>query len=144
MERDGVNLQLQVGECIVSKGFLLQLTRSRWRNNGLPIVETTNTMHRFAPVHCTALFYILAPTSFGSSLPLSGSFWIRLGYMKIQIDLVVYHIMWLSGLCAGVSWVRLLCFPAELYYLLTPRSRVLLEKLTGLQLVKKFPAYYGI
>ena len=28
-------------------------------------------------------------------------------------------------------------------YLLTPRSRVLLEKLTGLQLVKKFPAFYG-
>ena len=29
------------------------------------------------------------------------------------------------------------------YYLLTPRSRVLLEKLTGLQLVKKFPALHG-
>ena len=28
-------------------------------------------------------------------------------------------------------------------YLLTPRSIVLLEKLTGLQLVKKFPAFYG-
>ena len=28
-------------------------------------------------------------------------------------------------------------------YLLTPRCRVLLEKLTGLQLVKKFPAFYG-
>ena len=28
-------------------------------------------------------------------------------------------------------------------YLLTPRSRDLLEKLTGLQLVKKFPAFYG-
>ena len=28
-------------------------------------------------------------------------------------------------------------------YLLTPRSRVLLEKLTGLQLVKKFPVFYG-
>jgi hypothetical protein len=27
--------------------------------------------------------------------------------------------------------------------LLTPRSRVLLEKLTGLQLVRKFPAFYG-
>jgi hypothetical protein len=27
--------------------------------------------------------------------------------------------------------------------LLTPWSRVLLEKLTGLQLVKKFPAFYG-
>jgi hypothetical protein len=29
-------------------------------------------------------------------------------------------------------------------YLLTPLSRFLLEKLTGLQLVKKFPAFYGI
>ena len=28
-------------------------------------------------------------------------------------------------------------------YLLTPYSRVLLEKLTSLQLVKKFPAFYG-
>ena len=31
----------------------------------------------------------------------------------------------------------------ELTYLLTPWCRVLLEKLTGLQLVKKFPALYG-
>ena len=31
-----------------------------------------------------------------------------------------------------------------LSYLLTPWSRVFLEKLTGLQLVKKFPAFYGI
>ena len=30
-----------------------------------------------------------------------------------------------------------------LTYLLNPGSRVLLEKLTGLQLVKKFPAFYG-
>ena len=30
-----------------------------------------------------------------------------------------------------------------LTYLLTPCSRVLLEKLTGSQLVKKFPAFYG-
>ena len=30
-----------------------------------------------------------------------------------------------------------------LYYLLTPWCRVLLEKLTGLQLVKKFPAFCG-
>ena len=28
-------------------------------------------------------------------------------------------------------------------YLLTPWSRILLEKLTGFQLVKKFPAFYG-
>ena len=31
-----------------------------------------------------------------------------------------------------------------LTYLLTPCSRVLLEKLTGLQLVKEFPAFHGI
>ena len=30
-----------------------------------------------------------------------------------------------------------------LTYLLTPWSRVLLEKLTGFQLVKIFPAFYG-
>jgi len=30
-----------------------------------------------------------------------------------------------------------------LTYLLTTWSRVLLEKLTGFQLVKKFPAFYG-
>ena len=29
-------------------------------------------------------------------------------------------------------------------YLLTPGCRVLLEKLTGSQLVKKFPSFYGI
>ena len=29
------------------------------------------------------------------------------------------------------------------YFLLTPWSGVLLEKLTGSQLVKKFPAFYG-
>jgi len=33
------------------------------------------------------------------------------------------------------------CFIAT--YLLTPWYRVLLEKLTGLQLVKKFPAFHG-
>ena len=31
----------------------------------------------------------------------------------------------------------------KIYYLLTPWCRVLLEKLTGLQLVKKFPAFQG-
>ena len=30
-----------------------------------------------------------------------------------------------------------------MHYLLTPGFRVLLEKLTGLQLVKKFPAFHG-
>ena len=33
--------------------------------------------------------------------------------------------------------------PSLYSYLLTPRCRVFLEKLTGLQLVKKFPAFHG-
>jgi hypothetical protein len=74
----------------------------------LDVVEITNTMHRFALL----LFYMLAATCFGRSLPSSGSFWIRLSYLKL-IDLVVDHIMWLSGMCAGVSWFCPLCLPAE-------------------------------
>jgi hypothetical protein len=34
--------------------------------------------------------YTMAPTCFDSSLPSSGSFLIRLSYVKIQIDIVVY------------------------------------------------------
>jgi hypothetical protein len=74
------------------------------------IVEITNT----AQICTTALFYMLASTCFGSSLPSSGSFWIRLSYVKIQIDMVVYYIMWLRGLCIGVSWFSLLCSGANL------------------------------
>jgi hypothetical protein len=51
-------------------------------------------MHKFARLLYS---YMLAPTCFGSSLASSVSFWIRLSYVKIQIDMVVYHIMWLSG-----------------------------------------------
>jgi hypothetical protein len=39
-------------------------------------------MHKFAPLLC---LYTLAPTCFGSSLQSSGSFWIRLSYVKIQL-----------------------------------------------------------
>ena len=39
--------------------------------------------------------------------------------------------------------LRALCISHLLTYLLTPWCRVLLEKLTGLQLVKKFPAFHG-
>jgi hypothetical protein len=55
-------------------------------------VSSRNDQHN-EQICTTALFYILAPTCFGSSLPSSGSVWICLSYMKIQIDLVVYHIM---------------------------------------------------
>jgi hypothetical protein len=56
------------------------------------ILRSRNTQH-YAQICTTTLFYILALTCFGSSVLSSGSFWIRLSYMKIQIDLVVYHIM---------------------------------------------------
>jgi hypothetical protein len=57
-------------------------------------------MHKFAPLLYS---YMLVPTCFGSSLPSSENFWIRLSYEKIQIDMVVYYIMWLSGLCVGMN-----------------------------------------
>ena len=38
--------------------------------------------------------------------------------------------------------LKLYCLPTVFHILLTPRCRVLLEKLTGLQLVKKFPAFH--
>ena len=44
------------------------------------------------------------------------------------------------------SEYSLLCYHLLIYlltYVLTPWCRVLLEKLTGLQLVKKFPAFHG-
>jgi hypothetical protein len=37
----------------------------------------------------------------------------------------------------------IIVWTASKHYLLTPYSTVLLKKLTGLQLVKKFPAFYG-
>jgi hypothetical protein len=37
-----------------------------------------------------------------------------------------------------IYWIKYL-----ITYILTPRGRVLLEKITGSQLVKKFPAFYG-
>jgi hypothetical protein len=53
------------------------------------IGRSRNNRHN-SQICTTALFYMLAPTCFGSSLPSSGSFWIRMSYVKIQIDMVVY------------------------------------------------------
>jgi hypothetical protein len=56
------------------------------------IGRSRNNQHN-AQIYTAALFYMLSPTCFGSSLPSLGSFWIRLSYVKIQIDIVVYHII---------------------------------------------------
>ena len=54
----------------------------------------------------------------------------------------------ISNAAFGNTVYKLRCFTLVLckfsyYYLLTPWCRVLLEQLTGLQLVKKFPAFHG-
>ena len=43
----------------------------------------------------------------------------------------------------GTVWILCCILTYLLTYLLTPWCRVLLEKLTGLQLLKKFPAFHG-
>ena len=43
--------------------------------------------------------------------------------------------------CRGIN--KLIIKQEFVHYLLTPWCRVVLEKLTGLQLVKKFPAFHG-
>ena len=61
--------------------------------------------------------------------------------------LLQFGIFIFSDCCLGywniLLTIMLSTIPFHLTYLLTPWSRVLLEKLTGLQLVKKFPAFYG-
>ena len=60
------------------------------------------------------------------------------------VSIGIHHAMrmphiFICGLSDSISF-----FPHSLItYLLTPWCRVLLEKLTGLQLIKKFPAFHG-
>ena len=51
-----------------------------------------------------------------------------------------YRVVWEYAVESAAGWV---CVVFVYTYLLTPWCRVLLEKLTGLQLVKKFPAFDG-
>jgi hypothetical protein len=46
------------------------------------IIKRSRKNQHNAHICTTALFHMLTPTCFGSSLPSSGSFWIRLSYMK--------------------------------------------------------------
>jgi hypothetical protein len=57
------------------------------------IIKRSRNNQHYAQICTTALFYILSATCFGSTLPSSGSFWIRMSYIKIQIDWVVHHII---------------------------------------------------
>ena len=87
--------------------------------------------------------------------------------MACSIDLCSHCISWTRNFANGMRWIgqmlsnlwviwntvrlkrKLQYVPLDfnwyyaLSYLFTPWSRVLLEKLTSFQLVKKFPAFYG-
>jgi hypothetical protein len=62
------------------------------------------------------------------------------------ISLTRYTLKWMALVHEWRQWENqklLYRFIGRITYLLTPWSRVPLEKLTDLQLVKKFPAFYG-
>jgi hypothetical protein len=72
---------------------------------GLHNFQLCSRNNQHYALNCTtSSFNILAPTCFGSSLPSSGSFRIRLSYMKRQIDFVVYYIMYGYVVCVRVCW----------------------------------------
>jgi hypothetical protein len=57
------------------------------------IIRCSRNNQHYALICTTPLFYILAHTCFGSSLPSSGSFFDTSELLEIQIEWVVYHIM---------------------------------------------------
>ena len=65
---------------------------------------------------------------------------IRAAYRRQETRTVCYSGIRLWPQQSSDRWRQTACLLA---CLLTPWSRVLLEKLTGCQLVKKFPAFYG-
>ena len=63
----------------------------------------------------------------------------KIAMHKLEINLSHHQACKLRSL---VTWLILLTYFLT-YLLITPWCRVLLEKLTGLQLVKKFPTFHG-
>jgi hypothetical protein len=65
--------------------------RAEW-NYEIVLEDNRNDQH-YALIYTTPLFYILAPTCFGSSLPSSGNFLDPSDVLAIKIDLtdMIYH-----------------------------------------------------
>jgi hypothetical protein len=57
------------------------------------IIRRIRNDQSHALIFTARLFYLLAPTCFGSSLPSSGRFLDPSELLEIQIELMVYHIM---------------------------------------------------
>jgi hypothetical protein len=56
-------------------------------------IKCSRNNQHYALICTTPLFYIRAPTCFGSSLQSSGSFLVPSELLEMQIEWVVYHIM---------------------------------------------------
>jgi hypothetical protein len=72
-------------------------------------------MHLIVPL----LYSTLASTCFGSSLPSSWSLLDPPELLEIQIGWVVYHNVWLSDLCAGLSGIQVM-LPQVIRYATRP------------------------
>ena len=77
------------------------------------IIRRSRNNQHYAQICTTPLFYILTPTCFGSSLPLSGGFLDPSELLEIQIEWVVYHIM-----CGYVACVLKCC--GSVFYIVAP------------------------
>jgi hypothetical protein len=62
-------------------------------NSATSSTKLSRNNQHYALICTTPLFYTLAPTCFGSSLPSSGSFLDASELLEIQTEFVVYHIM---------------------------------------------------
>jgi hypothetical protein len=76
--------------------------RYGWDYIYIPFCSRSRNNQHYALLCTTSLFYILAPTCFGSSLPSSGRFLDPSELLEIQIEKVVYHII-----CGYVACVHI-------------------------------------
>jgi hypothetical protein len=79
---------------------------------------------QYVQICTTVLFYIPAPTCFGSNLPLSGSFWVNLSYINPKPTNVIYMEIlvkpeivtsYIHGLTFGNTESRLFLFAAQCF-----------------------------
>jgi len=107
---------------------------------------------------CTNIFFVVFNILMNGTV-VNSVFWAVESFMLLGmyqlfrgVPLCCFVLMLEAAHCSAVSvFARLHSVPSQKTYLLTyllpyfhtPWSRVLLEKLTGFQLVKKFPAFYG-
>jgi hypothetical protein len=92
-------------------GGLSYIQVDGWFPSNMEQAKTPNPWHsrnnqQYALICTTPLFYVLAPTCFGSSLPSSGGFldpsWVM--WNTKWMGGTISYSVWLCGLCARVSW----------------------------------------